>query len=439
MKQLIISTLLVFTVYQGVGEHLYLRAGATGAANGSDWNNAWSDWKQVQWGQGVRRLGAGDTLWVAGGHYGSFSPGASGTSLNPILIKRVVQADAIPTAAAGWSGSFDAQVVLSPRGASPMLWNSHVGVGSYLYIDGRTTNGIWCRYDNSPDAFLGAVAFTGNQIHDVTLTNMDLSGPGGADPYNYRGDNAPLIFRSSSPGTDAIYNIKVTHSSLHGGPNLIYSIGPKFNITIDHCRLYDNASANSDIHANVIYNIGGSNWTFSCNDVSGWQVEGIILHENVNTPWHIYGNVFHSPQDPGARCFWLSSPGGTTPQGPVFLYNNTFAGVAVTIGEGNASQFASGSMARNNIYWNASWYSGASINDSDYNFSDSSTPGANSISNGSNPFVDINAKNFHIITNISPTHPHNNGTSLGNPYNVDKDGNIRGANGAWDIGAYEVR
>jgi hypothetical protein len=48
--------------------------------------------------------------------------------------------------------------------------------------------------------------------------------------------------------------------------------------------------------------------------------------------------------------------------------------------------------------------------------------------------VNLTGQNYHINSGSSAV---NRGTPLGPPYNIDKDGNVRGADGSWDIGAYE--
>jgi len=60
---------------------------------------------------------------------------------------------------------------------------------------------------------------------------------------------------------------------------------------------------------------------------------------------------------------------------------------------------------------------------------------------GQSPFVNAAAQNYRITAAISAVLPRNQGVALTSPagqsFNVDMDGNIRGSDGAWDIGAYE--
>src|SRR6185369_13852529 len=154
-----------------------------------------------------------------------------------------------------------------------------------------------------------------------------------------------------------------------------------------------------------------------------------------NSPLYVYGNTFHDRQSSGARCFWFCYPEGSaaTPQGPVYLYNNTFIGVDITINEGRSVAPAAGSMARNNIYWNSTFSGPGQFSDSDYNYSNGSTPGSHSVSGGANPFVNEAADDFRLSASSAAR---NKGVALSAPYNVaDRLGVAR--DGSWDIGAYQ--
>ena len=81
----------------------YIRAAASGANNGADWNNAWTDVTGINW----NTVAAGDKIWIAGGTYGKLTIGKSGSAGNPIYIARVRSTNAVPTGAAGCVRSSD--------------------------------------------------------------------------------------------------------------------------------------------------------------------------------------------------------------------------------------------------------------------------------------------------------------------------------------------
>src|SRR5438045_169459 len=66
-----------------------VRPAASGSANGSNWNNAWS-MSGISWAS----VAPGDVVWLAGGTYTvQLHPNKSGTSSNPIFIKRATASD----------------------------------------------------------------------------------------------------------------------------------------------------------------------------------------------------------------------------------------------------------------------------------------------------------------------------------------------------------
>jgi hypothetical protein len=185
--------------------------------------------------------------------------------------------------------------------------------------------------------------------------------------------------------------------------------------------------------------------TFRYNNIYNWAVEGILMLGPNNQPgfnWYIYGNLWHDgfPDPATPRVLTCQD----TVQGPVYFYNNTvvnaYEGVAF---EGGS--WASGSQGRNNIYYNIwgglSSSPTESLPDDDYDFSDRSQgnnfgDGTHDIANGNQPFVNIGV-NYHIVGTMGAGYPRDKGLALGAPFNMDMDGNVRGADGAWDIGAYE--
>lgn len=71
-RTIVLATCFLVTVFSVVSaEDLYVRpnGGNYGSEDGSDWSNAFDGFNDVQWGSGTGKVGAGDTLWIAGGTY----------------------------------------------------------------------------------------------------------------------------------------------------------------------------------------------------------------------------------------------------------------------------------------------------------------------------------------------------------------------------------
>jgi hypothetical protein len=446
-----------------------VRTAAFGAANGNDWNNAWSmanlnsNWASVT---------AGDIVWIAGGTYTTgMHVDKSGASGNPIVIEKAT--DAGHGTDTGWSTctGCNAQAIIAPANSSAISWDNNV-TGSYVTIDGVVTNGIKAKFDDFDDSHHGALAFGGGGQTNVMVRNCDLSGPGTGtylNPVNFLyHTNGAVIEMNWGPSTS---NITFSYCDIHSAANLFYSGHSNNNLIFEHNRFFDNMSANQNIHANMMYNgdqcnTGGSNWIIRYNDFSGWQIEGIANYDvGLNGAFYIYGNIFHDVANPSSGSSSVIWPGcGATgdqcpcsplgaPSGIFYIYNNTFVGTPanplhVTNGQGRSVELNPGSISKNNIFWYADFTSpGVANSNSDYNFypgsvtSGCATP-CHSITSGANPFV-APGTNFRIKTNVSSLYPKNKGVAItnvaGQTYTTDPDGYPRPdvLSGLWDMGAYE--
>ena len=133
------------------------------------------------------------------------------------------------------------------------------------------------------------------------------------------------------------------------------------------------------------------------------------------------------------------------------VYNNAIVNLQ-GLGAGLAIDYGSGNVAKNNIFYNNNvniiQFNSTSH---DYNLFEDNyrtdgcdppcdlDPGlaaseTNGIHGSADPFVDWENDDFDLT---SGTDARDNGTDLGTSYDEDAYGNTRGADGYWDIGAYE--
>jgi hypothetical protein len=114
----------------------------------------------------------------------------------------------------------------------------------------------------------------------------------------------------------------------------------------------------------------------------------------------------------------------------MFVYNNTFAklSLGVTGSHGNGGTF-SGGVAKNNLLWQAGadWAS--------WGIADSGN-----LTASADPFASSAASDFHMRSGAAAI---NAGQAIapvaGQSFAVDMDGALRGADGQWDMEAYEYR
>ena len=407
--------------------------------NGTGGGTSWTDAASVTsiWSKNIQ---PGNTIWLAGGttYTSGLTVSKSGNANSRIYVKRVRASDAVAVASPGWSSGYDSQVVFSLSSGDTIQIN-----GSYVTVDGQVANGIKVNVPNvsgTPDG----VAFSGTT--GSVIANAEMSGPGmtasfagyveGLASYSGNGNMATNVYIHGFNQNISLYNDN--------------------GFVFDHCRIADNGSANVDTgHPNLIEYNSSRNMVMRYSVVENWTVVGLMMWNGgngVSGAVTLYGNVFkNASQD----LIWASGTGGAN-KGPVYLYNNTFINTAVSMGRENTVVLDTASRARNNIYWNISlwcgpWYATPGITnagiivDRDYEFASSATQagnpsGGHNILNGSNPFVNYNGGDYHIVGTVGATYPKDKGVAVtnasGQTYDVDPDGTTR-PSGAWDIGAYE--
>jgi len=396
----------------------YVRPGGAGSQTGSDWNNAW-DIGSIGW-SSVR---PGDNIWLAGGVYtNGLNIQASGTASNPISIYKVLGTDAVATPAAGWNSSFNSQVQINVTSDGIDFSGA-----SYVTVDGRIDNGATsgikitipnptstCPSDNFYCNYQGGVELN-SPTTNLTIRYVEVAGPGGPNGINFNGDLRGVDFTSASAN-----NLLLSHLRLHGVPNALF-LGNLQNAVIEYTTIYDIYALNAaQYHENVfIDGAGGTNVQFRYNDISNWDTEGILLCDAGACPisnWYIYGNVWHDPvQGSSNRVVELQYTNG----GPIYIYNNTFSGMAMVMGSQSNGGNISGD-AKDNIIWNTNgnWWPGVT--------------NSNNPAPATNPFV--SSSNYQLTTDMPGVPlPSINGVS----FSTDPDGVTRGTTGIWDSGAYQ--
>jgi hypothetical protein len=108
----------------------------------------------------------------------------------------------------------------------------------------------------------------------------------------------------------------------------------------------------------------------------------------------------------------------------LLIFNNTFYNVYNAIWE-SQNDCSSSSQVRNNIFYNVRRIDTCGTHSNNLTIS------------SPNPFVNSGANDFHIINTVGANYPRNAGTNLSAIFTTDMDGVSFGADGTWDIGAYE--
>lgn len=421
MRTLLLLLLLALPVSAA---NRFVRTSSAGSANGSDWNNAWS-MANLNSNQGS--IAAGDTVWLAGGTYTTrmvFS--ASGTAGSRITINRATAGDSACTSATGWSSGFDSLVIFNISGEGPSI------EGNYVTMSGRTNYGI--RSVGNNVAGRPRTMMLGGS--NVSVDGVETVGPGDVAYVGY-------VEGFASYGNNNV----ISNVYIHGFNENITTAGS--GTLWVKCRIEDNYQGSGDpgiAHANMVEYTGSGHTFLNC-IFRNWEVVGFMMWNGSGSLTVAGCLVLDAAQD----LLW---PSGTyTPNdGPIYFYNNTVVNAGAVMGRENTVVLDTASRARNNIYWNTPWFgawrstpgvaNSGVILDRNYDFaasieSASYPSGGNCILTGTDPFVNLAGGDYRITATVSANLPRNKGTALDSAYATDLYGVTRGADGTWDIGAYE--
>jgi hypothetical protein len=323
------------------------------------------------------------------------------------------------SSAAGWAAGFDS-VVHQTSGAG-IGFN---GDWDYITVSGRTTaaggtHGWWI--DLRGRTAGSGIEFANGAGADYNVMEyMDLQGPG---PINYTGDGRGI---DATPFSSATGNI-FSHMKIFDWESAIYHAGIHGSI-FEYLDVYDIMAANwSSYHPNGIYTSGSSNVivrysTFHKGPRGYGTGEGIFFEQaGGSSNWQIYGNVFYDLDSTGLKAIEITSnvPG-------LKIFNNTFDNIIVPGIYVNGGSCGAGSESRNNLSYATS--SPSACGTSSNNLTITSSP---------NPFVNRSAHDYHIVAATGALYPRNAGTALAVYFATDADRTNFGADGFWDIGAFE--
>lgn len=411
MKKFCSLLLISFLGIQAQAANWYVRpSGGSGA--GTSWTAAWNGFNGINWAS----VAAGDTVWVAGGSYTtdlSPSSGKKGTSGNVIAVRRARSDSTACTGAAGWTTGFDSTITQT---------NAGIGLGDndFFLVSGATTaSGGAIGWDINCPAFTGEqYASTYFNTNNSSLEWIEFEGPGNV---NYTGDSRAISLSAAGNASDLLFS----HIKIHKFTTAIF-INLVNNMTFDYLDMSDCSAANSaSWHPNGI-------WVKDCNGLTvtrSWfhrGLQGFGVGEGIMTQQQgsvsnltVANTVFSKLNSTGQKAIQLAGPTSN-----VLVYNCTFYDIgappAVYV---NGGTMTGTSAVRNCLVPNGSVGGAGTL--------------SNNITANVNCFVNAAGDDFNIVGTIAPNFPRDAGVTLPAAYQVDRNGNIHGADGTWDVGAYE--
>ena len=417
--------------------NFYIREAASGTRSGADWNNAFTNFSDISWGS----VAAGDSIWLAGGTYQTLSVGASGTTNNPIYIARVRTTNTTPAAAAGWNSSYDSLVTIG--GTAPVTVTGR----DFITIDGQIPH--------------AGILITNTAATNDSLSRYAVNIASGSDYFTLKNTKIRLCNRAFNVGSSTYdrrcVNVSFSTANIAFGMYIgyndmaegdtIFSILFQTAMTVEHNWFHDNnREAVIGPHQNIWQSIGNTNITFRYNLITNYQEECIMMcfiavTDAPNDTWYIYGNLFAD----GTEFSRVLESQYVTNRN-IHFYNNTVAntGFLAIRGSGTANGGVwENCVSTNNVMFNSGTGGGVGfgLGFDDYNITDGTTVGANSISSATSAmFVDENNWDYRISSTVSALLPKNKGRTItisGQTISTDSAGNTRGGDGTWDLGYLE--
>lgn len=408
ITQLIMFAAFVFAAESTMAANYYVRSGASGAKNGSDWTNAYTSLPST--------LVRGDTYYIAGGSYSgrTFNTPASGTSV--ITIKGATIADHGTNT--GWSDTYSVE-------NAQAVWTSSVKFSTSYWVFDGSAGPVWSitpsqyGFSFTPMQYPITVSAQSQITTGVIISHVAATAPTG---------DLEKIFVASNT-LFPMGNITISHSYLNGWQNayMASSNGLTMDNWVFEYNMCLNGFSSSANHGEWINN----NYGYMKNQVTRFNwFEGrqngtgvIVANNNDNVDAKIYGNVFKDIAEGNGIITGTSAGKLVSPQ----VYNNTF--INSTSGGWIGGNTTGTPLVYNNLIYNMNASKSVTT---DYNayFTTTNTPTESNrqIETG-NPFVSS--------TNVNLLKATTAGKTLASPYNVDVYGNIRGADGNWDRGALE--
>lgn len=388
MKKLMLLA-VVLSMTGGWGKNLYVRPNSygSGANNGRDWTNAFRGLHDGVW----NAAAAGDFIYVAGGSYGAWTVKKSGSiSGGPITVKRATADDPACTGSAGWTGSLDAQVQI----LNQFCCISTLGYNS-ITIDGVVPNGIKVSSSQTNDTRVIQVGF-GREYGSsyITLRHIEVQGVGENSPLECTG-----IYAASSGVTER--DLRFEYLNMYGMSTFI-KLHSLDGVVIQHCRFKDGHTSGS-AHTNVVWAQAAKNVVYRYNQAYNYAVEGVFTRSDCSA-WEVYASVFKGDG------YGVATKTGYTISG-IKVYNCTFHKINLAI-----RLDGSGIDAKNNLFYGCK----------------AGTQGG--LVASADPFVNASAHDYHLKASAAARDA---GQALAAAYQTDLDGNTFGADGKWDVGAYE--
>lgn len=439
MLRFLVLLVLWGCALSGVGEaaNHYIRDGASG--DGSDWSNACDDFAGSC---AVASMVRGDTYYVADGAYAARTFNKAASSNLVITIKKATASD--HGTDTGWVSTYgDGQAIFS----SPIVFSTDDWVldgatrdESNAPLSWLTGSAYGFKISNNSNTAEQQVTF-GAALDNFTMRYVWAEGRTGAFSGSER--RYSIDTETAGTSTNLLFSKNLTTDS-----NQWYFLRNSNNTTIEYWagdRLIGDEFNHGDAincyftadNVTIRWGIARDACTDGCTgmipiaDAIGSGTKPTVL---------IYGNLFYDYGSTDGTAGFLGNASNEGSCTNCVVRNNTFVDGGSQFAANWGLQFGAGSgnTNQNNIWFEVNSQtpsfdlgSGATNNYNLFGTSATSTGTNAQVSVPTTKFVDFAGKNFKLASATDC------GAAVSPPYDVDMLGNIRGADGCVDRGAFE--
>lgn len=419
LRPILALSLMILGSWSWAASH-YVRAGAAGKQDGSDWTNAWARLPTT--------LHRGDIYYIANGSYPGHIFDDPESGQQPITIRKASRAD--HGAGAGWQAGY---------GDGTAQFGALQFARSYYVLDGRYRSANW------QGGYGFKLVFTGRKgieiknqpaLTAITIKYVEIKGQG-VNRTIY--DDGIYGLEDWTTGAGPTH-LTISHCYIHDMGRIPIVLRYTSGILVEYNYVARNSS-DTTFHSEGISDSGSSNLTVRYNI---WQdIEGTAFIVSLGggkngyvDNWSIYGNIlFYSPDNPTRRDGVGEGAIGainTAIARNWRVYNNTFVNIPGYSARVNFYHDGGGNRIYNNLWYNCQYANQHGGNaDSNYYINTPHNNEPHIQIGASDPFVNWKGGDFRLKGPTAAGYP------LASPYNLDLQGRTRGQDGRWDRGALE--
>jgi hypothetical protein len=299
---------------------------------------------------------------------------------------------------------------------------------SYLDVDGvtgtkKSGHGIRLNSSSTTDGAAALAIYNGITSSYTVFRHVELNNA----PWG-QGNASRVYYNWSSTSTNNTFQ----HCYFHGGRVWFALLGGSSGDTLVEYCYFENAGSDAGaLHSAGFTLAGYSNFTLRYSvleNMMGGANTTYIEPQSTSSNIYIYGNVFlgtSSSEKTSQGIFAITSTDRCI---DCYIYNNTIVGLH------NFSGIWCGNTSGQQIYVDNNLWQGNPASPSIIGQNGGSCiVGPKNLLNGGASFVNESTGDFRLA---GPTVA---GSTLPSVYKTDPDGNVRGEDGVWDVGAFEFR